>query len=117
LFNNYFTVSEHDFVSITVETAYRAIFSTQKLDRFETKNKSRQTVARRLRVEQQRNVREIYRKRKTILIKKVYELEKLCEIDIAVIICRNNRYFIYRSINRQLWPPSIDQIVNKMLVL
>jgi len=100
--DNYFTVSEHDFVSITIETAYRVIFSIQKLDRSETKNESRQTVARRLRVEQRRNVREIYRKRKIILIKKVHELEKLCEIDIAVIICRNNRYLIYRSINRQL---------------
>jgi len=90
LFDDYFTVSEHDFVSITIETAYRVIFLTQKLDRSETKNKSRQTVARRFRVEQQRNVQEIYRKRKTILIKKVHELEKLCEVDIAVIICRNN---------------------------
>jgi len=63
------------------------------------KNESRRVVARRLRVEQRRNMREMYRKRKTILIKKTHELEKLCEINIAIIICRNDRYFTYRLMN------------------
>jgi hypothetical protein len=61
-----------------------------------------QIVAQRLRIKQQKNMQKIYRKQKTILVKKIYKLEKLCEINIAIIICQNNRYFIYRSIDRQL---------------
>jgi len=91
--------------------------STQKSDRPETKSESRRAVARRLRAEQRRSVREMYRKRKITLIKKAHELGKLCEVDIAVIICRNGRYFTYRSMDRQSWPPSMDQIVSEMLAL
>lgn len=44
------------------------------------------------------------------LVKKAHELGKLCDVDIAVIICRNGRYFTYRSMDRQSWPPSMEQI-------
>jgi len=54
------------------------------------KNESRRAITRRLRVEQRRSMREMYRKRKIILIKKTHELEKLCEVNIAIIICRND---------------------------
>lgn len=91
--------------------------STQRSDHPEMKNGSRRAIARRLRAEQRRSMREMYRKRKTTLIKKAHELGKLCEVDIAVIICRNGRYFTYRSMDRQSWPPSMDQIVSEMLVL
>jgi hypothetical protein len=52
-------------------------------------------------------------KRKDTLIKKVYELEKLDDINIALIIYKYDRYIIYRSKNYALWPPSIAEIVNK----
>jgi hypothetical protein len=75
------------------------MFLTQKSNRSKTKSESRRAIARRLRVEQRRNVRKIYRKRKIILIKKVHKLEKLCEVNIAIIIYRNDQYFIYCLMN------------------
>lgn len=73
-----------------------------QFNEFMTKHESSQIIIRRFKIEQRKIKRKIYRKRKNILIKKIYEYEKLCKIDITIIICQNNRYFICRSMNRFL---------------
>ena len=92
------------------------MFATRRINESKTKNESRRVIARRLKVEQRRIMREMYRKRRITLIKKTHELEKLCEVDVAIIICRNDRYFIYRSMNRRSWSSSMKQIVSVLLV-
>ena len=67
----------------------------------ELKTESRHIIARKFKVEQKRVTRKIYRKRKMILIKKAYEFEKLCEMNIAIIIYCNDHYFIYRLIKQR----------------
>ena len=76
--------------------------------------KSNYNSARQVGVDQKRAKRDMYRKRKSTLVKKAYELGKLCEVDVAVIICRNGRYFTYRSLDQQSWPPSMESIVSMM---
>ena len=50
------------------------------------------------------------RRKKTVL-KKIYELGKYDGIDVALIIRQNGRFFTYRSIDHESWPPSIKEIV------
>src|SRR5450432_4877420 len=50
------------------------------------------------------------RRKKTVL-KKVYELGEYDGIDVALIIRQNGRFFTYRSINHESWPPSMKEIV------
>jgi hypothetical protein len=52
------------------------------------------------------------RRRKKSLFKKAYELGVLCNVDVAVIIRKNGRYFIYRSTNQESWPPAMSEIVS-----
>jgi hypothetical protein len=52
------------------------------------------------------------RRRKRCVVKKAYELGELCDIDIAVIIRKNGRYYTYRSVDDDSWPPSMCQIVS-----
>lgn len=59
-----------------------------------------------------KNEREKLRRRKKSLIKKAYELGKLFDIDVAVILHKNGRYFTYRSTDQESWPPSMKQIVS-----
>ena len=87
---------------------------TNNNDHFiKSKTESRHVIARKLKAEQKRITREMYRKKKMTLIKKTHELEKLCEMNVAIIICRNNHYFIYHSMKRRSWPPFIKQIVSR----
>jgi hypothetical protein len=51
------------------------------------------------------------RRRKETLFKKVYELGKYDGVDVALILHQNSRYFTYRSIDLESWPPSIKEIV------
>ena len=75
---------------------------TNNNDHFiESKTESQHVITRKFKVEQKRITREIYRKKKMTLIKKVYEFEKLCEVNIAIIICRNDCYFIYHLMKRR----------------
>ena len=53
-----------------------------------------------------------FRKRRIGLFRKAYMLGKLCDADICVIIHRNNNYFIYKSMDDPLWPPSFQDIVS-----
>jgi SRF-type transcription factor (DNA-binding and dimerisation domain) len=50
-------------------------------------------------------------RRKKTLFKKVHELGEYDGIDVALIIRQNGRFFTYRSINREFWPPSMKEIV------
>jgi hypothetical protein len=50
------------------------------------------------------------RRKKTVL-KKVYELGEYDGIDVALIIRQNGRFFTYRSISHESWPPSMKEIV------
>jgi hypothetical protein len=58
--------------------------------------------------------REKERKRKKTLLRKAYELGKLCDVDVAVILHKNGRYFTYRSIDKESWPPSMKEIVSNI---
>jgi len=59
-----------------------------------------------------KNRSERLRKRKNSLFKKAYELGMLCNVDVAVIVRKNGRYFTYRSINQETWPPAMKEIVS-----
>jgi hypothetical protein len=51
------------------------------------------------------------RRKKTVL-KKVHELGEYDGIDVALVIRQNGRFFTYRSINHESWPPSMKEIVS-----
>ena len=52
-----------------------------------------------------------FTRRKSGLVKKADELARLCHADLALIIRKNNRYYIYRSTDHDQWPPTITEIV------
>ena len=52
-----------------------------------------------------------FSRRKSNLIKKADQLARLCQADLALIIRKNNRYYIYRSIDHDQWPPTLMEIV------
>lgn len=52
-----------------------------------------------------------FTRRKSGLAKKADELARLCHADVALIIRKNNRYYIYRSTDHDQWPPTITEIV------
>ena len=51
-------------------------------------------------------------KRRISLFRKAYMLGKLCDADICIIIHRNNDYFLYKSKDDPLWPPSFQDMVS-----
>ncbi len=52
------------------------------------------------------------RRRKCTLIKKAYELRKYHDIEVVIILRKNSRYFTYRSIDHDCWPPAMRDIVS-----
>jgi hypothetical protein len=48
------------------------------------------------------------RQRKETLLKKVYKLGKDYEVDVALILRQNSRYFTYRLLELQLRGPATD---------
>jgi hypothetical protein len=58
-----------------------------------------------------RKIAENLRRRKDTLFKKAYELGKYAGVDVALIIRQNGRFFTYRSIDHESWPPSMKEIV------
>jgi hypothetical protein len=61
-----------------------------------------------------RKAEKLYR-RKSTLLNKADELAEFCDVDVAVIIhCRkSDRYFTYKSVDLESWPPSREQIVGR----
>jgi hypothetical protein len=51
-------------------------------------------------------------RRKKTLLKKVYELGKYYDVDVALIIRQNGQYITYRSIDLESFPPSMKEIVS-----
>ena len=54
-------------------------------------------------------------RRKDTLVKKAYELGELDGIDVALVICKHGRYTTYRSRDHTSWPPSMAEIVSKVI--
>jgi hypothetical protein len=52
------------------------------------------------------------RRRKLGLFKKAHTFSRDFDMDVAVIIHKNGRYYTYRSNDQQAWPPSMDMIVS-----
>jgi len=45
------------------------------------------------------------------MMKKAYQLGRLCNADVALIIRKNGIYYTYRSTDRTSWPPTTKEIV------
>ena len=54
-------------------------------------------------------------RRKKTLLKKVYELGKYYDVDVALIIRQNGQYITYRSTDLESFPPSMKEIVRVCL--
>jgi len=53
------------------------------------------------------------RQRKETLFKKAHELGKYYDVDVALIIRQNGRFFTYKSIDHESWPLSMKEIVRE----
>jgi hypothetical protein len=53
--------------------------------------------------------------RKKTLLRKVYELGKYYDVDVALIIRQNGQFTTYRSIDLESFPPSMKEIVRVYL--
>jgi hypothetical protein len=55
-------------------------------------------------------------RRKETLLKKAHEMGMLCDVDVALYIRirKSGRLIAYKSINRQCWPPTEEQIVSAL---
>jgi hypothetical protein len=55
-------------------------------------------------------------RRKETLLRKAHEMAKLCDVDVALFIRthKSGRLITYKSINRQCWPPTEEQIVSAL---
>ena len=52
-----------------------------------------------------------FTRRKLNLAKKADQLARLCQADLALIIRKNGKYYTYRSIDHDQWPPPMIEIV------
>jgi hypothetical protein len=59
-----------------------------------------------------KNEREKLRRRKQSFFRKAYEIGKLFDIDGAVILHKNGRYFTYRSMDQESWPLHLRRVEN-----
>ncbi len=60
----------------------------------------------------QRIARERFRERKNCLFKKTYEVGKLYQTDIYLVLYRNHRFYIYSSSDEASWSSFEKQIVD-----
>ena len=51
------------------------------------------------------------RRRKETLFKKAQELGKYHNVDVALILRQNGRFYTYRSTHLESWPPPMKEIV------
>lgn len=54
-----------------------------------------------------------FARRRKSLIRRTNQLAQLCQADIALTIRKNNRYYTYRSLIDQSWPPTRAEIVGR----
>ena len=52
-----------------------------------------------------------FTRKKSNLVKKAHELVQLCNIDLALIIRKNGKYYTYLLTDHESWPPTITAIV------
>ncbi len=52
-----------------------------------------------------------FTRRKSNLVKKTDQPARLCYADLALIIRKNDRYYIYRSTDHDQWPSTITEIM------
>lgn len=52
-----------------------------------------------------------FTRRKSSLVKRADQLVRLCNIDLALIIRKNGKYYTYRSTDQESWPPTITDLV------
>ena len=52
-----------------------------------------------------------FTRRKSSLMKRTDQLVRLCNVDLALIIYKNGKYYTYRSTDHESWPPTITDIV------
>ena len=55
------------------------------------------------------------RRRRKTLVKKAHELATLCDVDVALIVHKDGRYYTYRSI--ESWLPCMKQIVSSTTLI
>ena len=55
--------------------------------------------------------RDKYRKRRRTCIKKAHELAIRCSADVYLAVCKGGKFFIYKSTDRQGWPPAHNDLV------
>ncbi len=60
----------------------------------------------------QRIARERFRERKNCLFKKAYEVGKLYQTDVYLVLYRNHRFYTYNSRDEASWPSFEKQIVD-----
>lgn len=53
-------------------------------------------------------------RRKSTVLKKIYEMELFCDVDVAFFVRhrKSGRLATYKSINHRWWPPTQEQIVS-----
>lgn len=72
-------------------------------------------------LERSKRAQENMRRRKKTLVKRVHEFERdfrgVCDIEVALIIRQNGRYFTYRSVDIDSWPPPMKQIVRDVTLV
>lgn len=66
-------------------------------------------------INEMKKQRKMMRRRKHNLFKKIDEFEKLFDANVAIIVCKNGRFYVYRSTDQKSWPSSIEQIASLAL--
>ena len=78
-------------------------------------------MSKRNEIDEARRKREMFRKRKSGLVKKANEMAQKCDVDVYLLIYRyqQGKYYTYTSTERSGWPPderTIVCIVHRSLV-
>jgi hypothetical protein len=60
----------------------------------------------------QRSAKNRFRKRRNGLFKKTFELSKLCEAEVFLVIEKDDKFYTFRSTEDESWPPTMEEIVS-----